>query len=39
MPGIMKVKNVNVLCFTPKEADRIPNVPLGKNCRIITNNI
>ena len=39
MPKIVKIKNVNVLCFTPHETDRFPNVYLGKNCRITTNNV
>lgn len=39
MPKIMKVKNVNVMCWTQAEVDRIPNVGLGKNCRVMTNNI
>lgn len=39
MPRIVKIKNVNMPCFTPHEADRFPNVYLGKNCRIITNNV
>ena len=39
MPKIVKIKNVNMPCFTPHEADRFPNVYLGKNCRIITNNV
>ncbi len=39
MPRIVKIKNVNMLCFTPQETDRFPNVYLGKNCRITTNNV
>ena len=39
MPRIIKVNNMNVLCFTPKEIDRMTNVYLGKNCRIRTNEI
>lgn len=37
MPRILKINNVNLPCFTPQEADRIPNIMLGKNCRIHTN--
>ena len=39
MPKIVKLGNVKLCCFTPHEVDRIPNVPLGKNCRVNTNNI
>lgn len=39
MPKIVKVGNVKFNCFTPYEADRWPNVLLGKNCRIRTNNV
>jgi len=37
MPKIVKLGNVKL--FTPHGVDRIPNVPLGKNCRVNTNNI
>ncbi|MBO6180952.1 hypothetical protein J6O86_04625 [bacterium] len=39
MPKIVKLGNVKLCCFTPHEVDKIPNVPLGKNCRVNTNNI
>lgn len=39
MPHIHKIGNVNLMCWTPSEADRLPNIPLGKHYRINTNNV
>lgn len=39
MPHIHKIGNVNLMCWTPSEVDRLPNVPLGRHCKINTNNI
>ncbi len=39
MPKIVKLGNVNLHCFTQRVIDRFPNVHLGKNSRVITNNI
>lgn len=39
MPRIVKLNNVRLHCFTPHEADRIPNVGIGKHCRIHTNQV
>ena len=36
MPRIVKIRNLNMHCFTP-EVERIPNVILGRNSRIHTN--
>lgn len=39
MPKVVKIGKCNVLCWTPSESARWPNVSLGKNCRIRTNNL
>ena len=39
MPKIMKINGVNGPAWTQKEADRWPNINLGRNGRIITNNL
>lgn len=39
MPHVQKIGKVNLMCWTPKEADRLPNISLGRHCRVNTNNI
>lgn len=39
MSKIVKIGQKFVECLTPSEADRLPNIGLGKHCRINTNNI
>jgi len=39
MPKIAKIGNLKNHCLTSYKADRIPNIPLGPNCKIITNNV
>ena len=39
MPRVIKLNGMNVLTWTPHEADRRPNINLGRNGRIITNNL
>ncbi len=38
MPKIVKLGKNNVMCWSQKEIDRLPNVPLGKNGLINVNN-
>ena len=35
MPNIQKIGRMNVMCWT----DRLPNISLGRHCRVNTNNI
>ena len=37
MPKIAKIGNLKFHCLTSYEADRLPNISLGRNCRIHTN--
>ena len=39
MPKIVKLGNVNSHCLTSYEADRLPNIYLGKNGRVTTTNV
>lgn len=39
MPKIVKLGNVNLHCLTSYEADRLPNIYLGKNGRVTTTNV
>ena len=39
MPKIVKLGKINLHCLTSYEADRLPNVYLGKNGRISTTNV
>ncbi len=39
MPKIVKLGNVKLPCLTSYEADRLPNIYLGKNGRVTTTNV